>query len=118
MQKGLAPTAPPQPESFDRVVSSLFFHHLKTDDKRQTLQRVHNLPNGGEFHVADWGRPKGWLSKLAFLTVRLLDGFDVTRDHQSGRFIDLMREVGFSRVEKTGSQATLFGTLSYYKAVR
>lgn len=44
--------------SFDRVVSSLVFHHLTPDEKRQTAAEVLRvLRPAGELHVADWGKP-------------------------------------------------------------
>ncbi len=39
--------------SFDRVISSLFFHHLSEENKRRTLSEVVRvLKIGGELHIA------------------------------------------------------------------
>jgi ubiquinone/menaquinone biosynthesis C-methylase UbiE len=105
------------PGAFDRVVSSLFFHHLTTDDKRRTLDKVRTLLRpGGQLHVADWGRPQTPLMRLAFFGVQLLDGFETTRDSVRGRLPDLMREAGFGEVEETRREMTIFGTLSFFRA--
>ena len=54
----------PYPEGhFDRVASSLFFHHLSWPDKVRTALELHRvLRPGGELHVADWGRASGPVS--------------------------------------------------------
>ena len=45
-------------EFFDRVVSSLFFHHLTQENKLKTFREVlHVLKPNGELHIADWGLP-------------------------------------------------------------
>jgi ubiquinone/menaquinone biosynthesis C-methylase UbiE len=42
--------------SFDRIVSSLFFHHLSKSKKIQSIAEVFRvLKPGGQFHVEDWG---------------------------------------------------------------
>ncbi|MEA2479074.1 MAG: hypothetical protein QOJ07_996, partial [Thermoleophilaceae bacterium] len=76
--------------SFDRVLSSLFFHHLTTPDKLRTLGEVRRvLRPGGELHVADWGRPRGVAMRVAALGIRLLDGAEPTRDNLAGRLPEL-----------------------------
>ena len=111
-------TAPPFPDgAFDRVVSSLVFHHLTGDDKAVALRRIRGiLRRGGELHVADWGKPHGSGMRLAFLAVQALDGFATTSEHVTGRLMDRMRETGFSSVEETHRERTLFGTLAFYRA--
>lgn len=107
------------PGSFDRVVSSLVFHHLETADKRRTLARIFELLRpGGELHIADWGRAGGPLMRIAFLSVQLLDGFRTTADNVRGRLPALIAEAGFAAVEETHRERTIFGTLSIYRAVR
>lgn len=115
--QSLAWEAPFAPASFDRVVSSLVFHHLTTENKRRTLRRIREwLRPGGELHVADWGRPHGPLMRAAFLPVQLLDGFETTQDSVRGVLPSLMREAGFAEVAETHRERTLFGTLSLYRA--
>lgn len=106
-------------EQFDRVLCSLFFHHLSTHNKHRTfaeLARV--LKPGGELHVADWGRAQNPLMRFAFYGIQLLDGFDNTADNVNDRLPPLMREAGFADVMETQTFATLWGTLSLYRAVR
>src|SRR5918993_1561220 len=57
--------------SFDKVVSTLFFHHLDGDGKRGTLAEVERvLRPGGEVHVGDFGRPADPLQAVLFMPVR------------------------------------------------
>ncbi len=68
------------------VVSSLFFHHLDTEQKRAVLKEVLRvLAPGGELHISDWGRPSNALMRGLFYIVQLLDGFTTTRDSVDGR---------------------------------
>lgn len=61
--EGMSFSLPYPDESFDRVVSSLFFHHLIRESKLKTLSEVRRvLKPHGEFHVADWGLPANLLS--------------------------------------------------------
>ena len=54
LDQGLAGQLPYVDDSFDRVLSSLFFHHLRTEDKRRALGEVFRvLRPGGELHVAE-----------------------------------------------------------------
>ena len=107
------------PGSFDGVVSSLFFHHLTTADKRRTLRAVHDLLRpGGTLHVADWGRPHTALMRLAFMAVRMLDGFERTADSAYGRLPALMKEAGLAPATETGRVVTCLGTLSLSRATK
>lgn len=106
-------------ESFDRVVSSLFFHHLNSAEKSATLAETRRvLKPGGELHVADWGKPSNALMRALFLGVQLLDGFETTRDSVAGALPGLLRAAGFERVEETAKFDTPLGTMRLMKAAR
>lgn len=54
----LAEDLPFEDESFDAVVSSLFFHHVDADLKGRSLQEIRRvLRPGGRLIVADMGQP-------------------------------------------------------------
>jgi ubiquinone/menaquinone biosynthesis C-methylase UbiE len=110
----------PYPEChFDRITSSLFFHHLTWPDKVRTAAELHRvLRPGGELHVADWGRATGLLMRAAFLGVQLLDGFANTRDNVAGRLPELFAGAGFHDVVATRTFTTALGTISLYRAVK
>lgn len=103
--------------SFDRIVSSLVFHHLTTEQKRATFAALRALlrPNG-ELHVMDWGVPHDLWMRAAYLPVQLLDGFATTSDNVNGRLMPMMRDAGFDDVEETHRERTLLGTLSLHRA--
>ena len=104
---------------FDRVVSSLFFHHLTWDAKLRTAREVFRVTKaGGEFHVADWGRPQGLLMRGLFVSIQLLDGFENTRDNVAGRLVPMFEQAGFVEVTTTQAFNTMFGTLSLYRATK
>ncbi len=105
--------------SFDRVVSSLVFHHLRFDDKRRALLTARDwLRPGGELHVADWGRAQNALMRIAFLGVQLLDGFETTAENVRVGLVPALRSAGFEAVRETHREMTIFGTLSLYRARR
>ena len=110
-------TAVDLPEaSFDVVISSLFFHHLRTADKRATLERALRwLMPGGRLVIADFARPRHPIHKAQFLPVRMLDGFGLTRDVLDERVPALMAEVGFQGVEEVEARTTIFGALAWWR---
>jgi SAM-dependent methyltransferase len=116
---GLSNAMPYADASFDAVFASLFFHHLDTGEKLRTLQEVMRvLIPGGGFHICDWGAGSTRYARAAFTTVRLLDGFDVTRDNAEGRLPTLMHAAGFHLIHETGRVETILGTLQLLAAQR
>ena len=106
---------PYENESFDRVFSSLFFHHLTRSSKKLTLKEIRRvLKPGGELHIADWGKPSNWLMRLAILQVQLLDGFETTRDNVAGILPAIASDSGFDGVRTTTTFPTVFGTLTLH----
>jgi ubiquinone/menaquinone biosynthesis C-methylase UbiE len=114
---GMAFELPYPDGSFDRVVSSLVFHHLTRENKVRTLQEVFRvLRPDGELHVADWGKPQNLLMRLASLPLRMFDGLETTRDNVKGLLPEMFQKAGFDGVQEPTRFLTLFGTLSLYKA--
>jgi ubiquinone/menaquinone biosynthesis C-methylase UbiE len=117
--EGMSDALPYPDGSFDRVLSSLFFHHLRPEDKRRTLAEIHRvLRPRGELHVADWGRPAGALSRVLALSIRAFDGPETTSDSLAGRLPALVAEAGFVDVRGRGAVHTMFGTLALISASR
>lgn len=105
--------------SIDRVVSSLFFHHLLPDQKRQVLTEVLRiLKDDGEMHVADWGRPSSALMRWLFFLVQLLDGFPNTNDSVAGYLPGMLIEAGARNVDEHQHFNTILGTLRLLKAAK
>ncbi len=115
--QGLASALPYADESFDRVLSSLFFHHLPSEMKLEAMREVlRALRAGGEFHIADWGKATSLAMRVAFVGFQLLDGFATTTDNVRGLLPDLLGLAGFEEVQTTNSYVTILGTLSLYRA--
>tara|TARA_R110002096_G_scaffold195693_2_gene378371 strand:+ start:11772 stop:12464 length:693 start_codon:yes stop_codon:yes gene_type:complete len=110
----------PYPDAhFDRLLSSLFFHHLSWDDKQRTAAEILRvLKPGGELHVADWGMPANSLMRAAFRPVQWLDGYSNTQDNAAGKLMPLFSEAGFVDVIEHRHINTLFGTLRLFSASR
>lgn len=119
LDSGLSFGLPYPDAQFDRVVSSLFFHHLSWPDKQRTVRELYRVVRpGGELHVADWGRPTGPVMRAAFLAIQLLDGFRNTQDNVEGKLIELFQDAGFAEVAQQRTFSTVFGTMALYRAVK
>jgi ubiquinone/menaquinone biosynthesis C-methylase UbiE len=94
-------TALPYPDaSFDVVLSTLFFHHLPDDAKRETAAEiVRVLRPGGRLVVADVGRPQDPLMRvLVRVTVQLLDGVATTALNVRGDLARVLADAGLQAV--------------------
>lgn len=100
---------------FDRVVSSLLFHHLLPQSKQRALGEVYRvLRPGGFVHIADWGKPSTRVMRLLFYGVQLLDGFATTQDSVAGKLVDYARQTGFADFRVTGRVGTAFGEVCLF----
>lgn len=118
LDQGMSYELPYSDESFDHVLSSLFFHHLTRENKLRTLTEVRRvLKPGGEFHVADWGAPQNVLMKLASQGIVLLDGA-TTKDNFAGKLPEFIGQSGFEDVEEVRRFNSLFGTIRLHKAYK
>jgi ubiquinone/menaquinone biosynthesis C-methylase UbiE len=110
----------PYPDgSFDVVLSTLFFHHLAGADKRRTAAEVFRVMRPlARLHVADWGRPADPAMRALSTSIRLLDGFEQTRDNLAGGLPAIFADAGLTEVAEVGRMSTAFGTLAFYQARR
>lgn len=110
----------PYPDDyFDRVVTSLVFHHLDNEQKENSLNEIYRvLKPKGELHIADWGLPNNAIMRLLFYLVQILDGFKTTTDNVKGLLPNYMKNGEFKNVETLKSFNTIFGTLWLYKGIK
>ncbi|HEX8054717.1 MAG TPA: class I SAM-dependent methyltransferase [Thermoleophilaceae bacterium] len=119
LDQGMSFDLPYEDGSFDRVLSSLFFHHLKPGAKESTAREIARvLRPGGELHVADFGRPAGPVQAAAFAAVRRFDGDDETRDNMLGRLPGFFTSAGLADARVNGALRTMMGTLEFVSARR
>ena len=112
--RGTAFQLPYADRSFDRVVSSLVFHHLTTEHKRRALREVFRvLRPHGSVVVADLGKPHNALTYLASLISRW---FEETAANVKGLLPTMLRAAGFEQVGESARYTTPFGTVSLYEA--
>jgi ubiquinone/menaquinone biosynthesis C-methylase UbiE len=112
LNAGLVFELPYPINQFDRVFSTLLFHHLTQEAKQRTLQEtLRVLKPGGQLCVADWGKPTNRSMRMLFFLVQWFDGFTTTTDNVQGRLPELMRDAGFAEVHEVDYFNTLFGTL-------
>jgi ubiquinone/menaquinone biosynthesis C-methylase UbiE len=117
--EGFSYDLPYEDASFDRVLSSLFFHHLVLRDKERTIAEIARvLRPGGELHVADWGEPRSLASKAGAVAIRRFDGDEPTRDNLAGRLPELFEAGGLADARERERIGTPMGTLSLYSARR
>lgn len=104
-------------DSVDRVISSLFFHHLLPDQKRHVMREVFRImPRNGEVHISDWGRPSNSLMRGLFYLVQLLDGFETTEDNVRGHLVEYLEQAGASEYQEHALFNTVLGTLRLIRA--
>lgn len=117
LDEGLSFDLPYDDGSFDRVVSSLFFHHLKRDAKEATAREVARvLRGGGELHVADFGRPADPAMWALSRVIRYFDGVSVTEDNHAGRLPAIFSGAGLRDARERDRVRTAFGSISFYSA--
>jgi ubiquinone/menaquinone biosynthesis C-methylase UbiE len=101
----------PYPDaSFDRVMSSIMIHHLKTPDKWTTAHEVFRvLKPGGELHIIDFCKPVTWYGKLLG---PFLHGFEEANDNIDGKLPEIFGAPGLD-ITITGHFKIFFGDLAF-----
>jgi ubiquinone/menaquinone biosynthesis C-methylase UbiE len=115
LDQGFGDELPYPDASFERVFSSLMFHHVPTNEKAKTVREIRRvLKPGGEFHMLDFEGPgksaHGFLSHLVHSSERL-------KDNSESRVLSFMTEAGFADPKKVGHRSTFFGNVAYYRAI-
>ena len=116
LDQGFSDQLPYPDASFDRVFSSLMFHHLDQEVKSATLREVRRvLRPGGSLHLLDFGPPRSGLSRAL---AHVLHSAEHLRDNLEDRIPSFMEQAGFVQSEELGHRSTLVGSLSYYRALQ
>lgn len=111
--QGMADQLPYADSSFDRVLSSLFLHHLSTENKLRTLREVLRvLRSDGRFDVVDFGPPRTFYSSLV---ARFTVNNEEVAANLQGLLPQMFGEAGFHDVAETKQFMTIAGALSFYQ---
>lgn len=112
-------TLPFPDQSLDRVISSLVFHHLTTEQKKNAFREIYRvLKPSGELHIADWGKAQNSAMRLAFYLIQILDGFKTTSDNINNLLPRYIKEAGFREVRQGKYYNTVFGTIRLFEAIK
>jgi ubiquinone/menaquinone biosynthesis C-methylase UbiE len=111
--QGFSGNLPYGDQSFDRVLSSLMFHHLDDREKEKTLREVKRvLKPGGSFHMVDFDQ-----SKSNGFFARWFHSHEHLKDNSENRILTLLKEAGFSEPGSTGTGRNFFFNVRYYASV-
>lgn len=100
---------------FDRVFSSMMFHHLEQREQQSMLLEIRRvLAPGGRLHLLDFEGPTsenhGGLSRI-FHSHHRLSG------NSADRIVTLMTRAGFTDARQLESKQTLFGRIGFFQAL-
>lgn len=114
--QGMADQLPYADSSFDRVLSSLFLHHLTTETKGRALREVLRvLRSGGRFDAVDFGPPRTFYSRLV---ARFIVNNEEVAANLHGLLPEMFREAGFQNVVETKQFMSVAGALSFYQGLK
>ena len=97
--------------TFDRVFSSMMFHHLHRDERSSVLAEVRRvLKPGGRLEFLDLAG--GTHTFLA----QMLHGRQVNASAED-RLLKRMREAGLIDARRVATRSTILGAIAYYQAI-
>jgi len=113
-ERGFADTLSYPDASFDRVFSSLMFHHLGRNEKERSLREIRRvLRPGGRLEfldIANAGSPAH--GRLA----RLLHPPEQMKDNVEDRIVQLMTAAGFVGTRRLRERRLIFGNVAFFQA--
>jgi ubiquinone/menaquinone biosynthesis C-methylase UbiE len=116
--RAFADAMPYEDETFDCVLSSFMFHHLKSAERVTTLAEIRRvLKAGGSLHLLDFA---GHRPNSSGLVIRMFHSRRQMRDNAEDRVLALMTQAGLGTPERLAHGRVLFGLMrvNYYRARR
>lgn len=98
---------------FDWVISSLTFHHLPNDAKKQVLGEIRRvLKPSGNLLISDFGMPKNLFGRMADMT---LGNHAFIKDNLAGSVVQILKEKNFQKIRIAKTQ---FGIIEHVMAIK
>ena len=114
LQIGSATDLPYRDAAFDRVATSLAFHHLNREQKERALDEIKRvLAPGGKLILADFGPPSNFVMRTLTFVTGLMEDIE---DNVKERIPEMLKRAGFFNVRRVGRHDTLMGTIVLLKA--
>lgn len=111
LDRGFADALAYPDATFDRVLSSMMFHHLPRDERHKALTEARRvLKPGGRLELLDFAGGTHNLLAHVFHGRRPAAA-------ASDRLLQRMREAGFADARRLGTRSTIAGAIAYYQAV-
>jgi ubiquinone/menaquinone biosynthesis C-methylase UbiE len=112
--EGFADALPYADATFDRVTSSLMFHHLPVAEREGALREARRvLAPGGSLHMLDFAGP---LPRGAGRLARRIHSNPHLRDSAEDRVLGLLRAAGFADARVVARRAGTLAHMVYYEA--
>jgi len=113
-ERGFADSLAYPDASFDRVFSSLMFHHLGKNEKERSLREIRRvLRPGGRLEFLDIANAGSHAhGRLA----RLLHPPQQMKDNVDERIVQLMTTAGFIGAKKIRERRLIFGNVAFFQA--
>lgn len=103
-------------DSFDHVFSSFMFHHVRSNQKEETLREIRRvLKPGGYLHLLDF---RGADTGDARLVTRWFHSRRILKDNAENRILELIAKAELAEAKSVRRQTVVFGLahVAYYQA--
>jgi SAM-dependent methyltransferase len=116
-EQGFGDALPFADGRFDRVTSSMMFHHLDAETKRGVLREtLRVLRPGGSFHLVDFGHDPHHHHGGAL--ARLFHRSELLRDNDDTSIAQQIADAGYADVERVGERRMLLGRIAFHRGTK